>query len=309
MALGDISAFTPTGENGRAGRLHRPVATPGLLGRILREPLLHFLVAGGALLIAARLHTAAVDQRRIVVTPDAVAKMDHTFRLQYGVDPTPAARERMIGQWIEEEALFREGVARGLDKDDEIIRRRIVQKMQFLSQYLAAPPAPSEADLRAYYQANLAHYRTAERVTFTHVFFSPDARGQAAALADAQALLRSLPASLTRAADRGDRFPDLYDYAGFGRADAEKLFGAGDIDQALFTAPVGVWSGPYRSGFGWHLIRVASRTEPRQQPYEAVADQVRDDWRTDAEARANQRALADLERKYTIVRRDRPEAR
>ena len=144
MALGEISAFLPTGADGRASRFDRPTANPGLLGRILREPLLHFLIAGCALLIAARLHTAAVDQRRIVVTPEIVAKMDHTYLLQYGLDPTPAARERLIGQWVEEEALFREGVARGLDKDDEIIHRRIVQKMRSSRRISPRRPRPAK---------------------------------------------------------------------------------------------------------------------------------------------------------------------
>jgi hypothetical protein len=281
----------------------------GFAARLIREPLLHFMLAGGVLFMAARWHASATDQHRIVVDPARVAKLAETWRLQYGSPPSPDAREGLVRQWIAGEALYREGLARGVDRDDEIIRRRVIQKMQFLTQDLAAPPEPRDSDLRTYYQGHLAAYRTAERVSFSHVFFSPDDRGDEAARQAAERALAELSANVMRAPERGDRFSDLYDYSGLSPADAARLFGRSPLADALFVAPVGQWSGPYRSGFGWHLVRVEARAPSSLPPFEAVESRVRDDYQAEARARADAKALADLEAAYAVVREDRGETR
>jgi hypothetical protein len=300
-----------------AGRLARAPAIAGRLGtrpgggftaRLLREPLLHFALAGGLLFLAARLHASAVDQHRIVVDPARVAKIEETYRLQYGSPPSPDERETLVRAWIESEALYREGVARGVDRDDEIIRRRVIQKMQFLTQDLAAPAEPSAAELRAYYQSHQARYRTAPRVSFSHIFFSPDGRGDAGARAAAIQALAALTPDVVRAPGRGDPFSDRYDYARMNAADATRLFGDAPMARALFSAPLGAWSGPYRSGYGWHLVRVGARTASDLPPFETVAARVRDDAMADARAGADARALAALEASYTVVRADRKPA-
>ncbi len=280
----------------------------GFTGRLLREPLLHFALAGGLLFLAARLHASAVDQHRIVVDPARVAKIEETYRLQYGAPPSPDERETLVRAWIESEALYREGVARGVDQDDEIIRRRVIQKMQFLTQDLAAPPEPSAAELRAYYQSHQARYRTEPRVSFSHIFFSPDGRGEAGARAAALHALAALTPDVLRAPGRGDPFSDRYDYALMNAADATRLFGDAPMARALFSAPVGAWSGPYRSGYGWHLARVDARTASDLPPFETVEARVRDDAMADARAGADARALAALEASYTVVRADRKPA-
>jgi len=297
LSIGPVRAARP-------GKATTRRTGDNLASRLLREPLLHFLLVGGLLFLAARQHADANDRHRIVIDDSRVAQLTQTWSLQYGSAPTEAMRETLLRKWIDEEALYREGVARGVDKDDEIIRRRVIQKMQFLTQDLAATPDPRDSDLRAYYQGHLAKYRTLERVTFSHVFFSPDTRGDAAAKAAAEEALATLQPETVRAPERGDRFADRYDYAGLDPTDAGRLFGRSDFSQALFGAPVGRWSGPYRSGFGWHLARIESRTPSSLPPFEAVAGQVRDDYIADARADADAEAIADLEKRYTVVRQD-----
>ncbi len=292
---------------GLLGRAQAPTQRPsrsGLLRRLGREPLLHFAVAGGLLVLAAWVHADATDHHRITVDAAQVARIDQTWRLQNGSPPSAAMREFLVRKWIEEEVLYREGVARSLDRDDEIIRRRVVQKMQFLSQDLATPPAPAEADLRAYFQGHASAYRTVERVTFSHIFFSSDGRGGAAARGSASAVMNTLSPQIVRAPERGDAFPDRYDYASLGPTDAARLFGRSPMASAVFSAPVGQWSGPYQSGFGWHLVRVDSRASSTLPSFDTVADRVRADYLTEAAAEADRRAQNDLERRYTVVRAD-----
>jgi hypothetical protein len=273
--------------------------------RAVREPLVHFFLVGLVLFAAADSYKRATNVYRIEITPERVAALEFSYQQQFGAPPTPAAREALIGRYIDEEILFRQGVAMGLDRNDEIVRRRVVQKMQFLQQDLQPPREPSEAELESWYDAHLPQYAVPARVTFTHIFFTPDRGGDTGAEERARAVLSGLSDAEARAPERGDNFPDLYDYTGFGPAEATRLFGATPLAKALFTAPTGRWAGPYQSGYGWHLIFVSARQPPQTPPFEAIRDQVRADWLASDEAKENRRAFEALKTHFTVVRRDR----
>jgi peptidyl-prolyl cis-trans isomerase C len=181
------------------------------LRRAAREPLLHFLILGAAIFAVADLRGGSDDQHRIVIDKARVAQLSRTYAQQFGGAPTPAMLRTLIAGDIDEEILYREGLAMGLDRGDEVIRRRVVQKVQFLEQDLGAPAAPSDASLRAFYETHPALYTAPTRVSFTHIYFSPDQGGEAQAKARALATLGSLDAATTSAPERGDSYPDLTD--------------------------------------------------------------------------------------------------
>jgi parvulin-like peptidyl-prolyl isomerase len=271
---------------------------------VLREPLVHFFAIGLVIFAVAEHHRMATDRYRIVVTPARVAELANRYQAEYGAAPSAAALARLVDHDVDEEVLYREGLARGLDRDDEIIRRRIVQKMQFLTQDMAAPAEPSPDELRAYYQAHRTQYAAPPAVSFSHIFFADGADGPDGSRRRAAAVLARLPAATARAPERGDPFPDLYDYAGFGPEQARRLFGESELSRRLFTAPAGRWVGPFRSSYGWHLVRVQAVTPGRIPPFEAVQARVRDDAMGEAQAKANQRGFAALKSRFTIVRED-----
>jgi hypothetical protein len=298
--------------NGFGGRRWTKVeatAAEGGLGQRLRrlaaEPLVHFVAAGLLLFVAARIYETRTDTYRIDVTQRHVAQLAHGYALQFGAPPDAATLEALVQADIKDEILYRQGVAMKLPDGDEIVRRRVVQKMQFLMQDTNAPPEPAEAQLQAFYDAHADRYRTPARATFSHIYFAVEGGGDGGAQARAHALLASLPAGVTRAPDRGDPFPDLYD---FSAADAEqvgRLFGHTPFAQAVFDAPAGRWSGPYRSGYGWHLLYVDARQPSARAPFATVKDTVRVDYLQDAQDRANRTAFDKLARRFTIVRQDR----
>lgn len=292
-----------------ATAMARPLARPRFdnarIRAVLREPLLHFAIAGAALFAAGQFHHSLTDSHRIVIDRDEVAQIASSYEQQFGGDPSPQLLETLVQRRIDEEILLREGKALKLDQGDEIVRRRIVQKMQFLQQDLRPVPALSEGDLRRYYAAHAARYGTAERVGFSHVFFSVDKGGDAAARARAQAALAGLGAGVMRAPERGDAFPDSYDFSGLDHEQAQRLFGRTELAWALFSAPVGQWAGPYRSGFGWHLVRVDDHEAGRAKPFDEVRTEVVADAREEARERENTAGFAALKRRYSIVRRDR----
>lgn len=273
--------------------------------RVLREPLFHFFVVGLILFVLGQHHKAQTDIYRIEVTPDRVAKLSTDYRLQFGQVPSASTLDRLVDKFIDEEVLYREGLAMKLDRDDEIVRRRVVQKMQFLEQDLAAPAEPSKAELRRYYQSHLAQYVAPQRVSFSHIYFSPDKGGDTAARLRAEQTLAKLSEGVIRAPERGDSFPDLYDYADFGPDQAQRLFGDTDFARMLFKAPVGRWSGPFRSGYGWHLVYVQSAEPPRAPKLEEIHDQVRADLMADEQQAANRKAFLTLKTRFTIIRDDK----
>jgi peptidyl-prolyl cis-trans isomerase C len=291
----------------------------GLLSRILREPLLHFLSAGLLLFLASQIRHQYVDPYRIVITPQREAQLARRYAQQFGAQPDTATAAQLMERDVEEEILFRRGLALGLEKDDEIVRRRIVQKMRFLMQDLQAPSEPRDAELGSYYQAHVQRYVTPARVTFSHVFFSvADGEQQARARAfrnlealsakDAQAATRNGPRAVTNssgtqaATSLGDPFPDLYHFSAYDPEQVQRLFGRTEFSEAVFRAPVQHWAGPFRSSYGWHLIRVDSREEATHWPLSSVRDRVRTDYLLDAQQRANEATFNDVAREFTVVR-------
>src|SRR6266404_283025 len=147
---------------------------------LLREPLLHFLLAGAVLFGLAEHHRRANDQYRIVITPERIAGLKNAYVAEFGSPPPPAMLPRLIEDYIASEVLFREGKARGLDRDDEIIRRRVMQKVEFLEQDMAAIAEPSEAELRGWYVTHQARFAEPGNVSFSHIFFAAEAGNERA---------------------------------------------------------------------------------------------------------------------------------
>jgi len=266
---------------------------------LLREPLLHFVILGGAIFIGMQTYDSAARGREIVIDESLKHQLAQTFKEQFGASPSAAELQRLVDGRLREEILVREALALGLDRDDEIIRRRLAQKYEFLQQDLESVDEPSQRQLQNYYEQHLSNYTLPPRVTFTHIYFSPDAGDAEAKARRTLGALHSQP-RIERAPQLGDPFPELYDYASLGPQELERLFGPSSLAQALTQVPVRQWSGPYRSGFGWHLVYVSSREAEHTASLDEVRDRVRGDYLREARARKNDAAFAKLAAKYTI---------
>jgi peptidyl-prolyl cis-trans isomerase C len=274
-----------------------------LLRGLLREPLLHFLVLGLAIFLASQAWRQSHDAHRIVITPERVADLSTKYRMQFGTPPSRAQLDTLIATYVDEEVLYREGVAQGLDRDDEIVRRRVAQKAQFVQQDL--PPAePGEAQLRAFYAAHAAEYGLPARYSFSHLYFSPEQGGDAQARARAASALARLNAGAPADQIAADSFPDLNSYAAMDAAEATRIFGASELVARLPAAPLGHWAGPYRSAYGWHLVRLEAAIPAKTPGFGEVRDRVRADYFDAAHARTAARAMAAARARYAIVRAD-----
>ena len=241
--------------------------------RLLREPLLHFLLLGGALFLLLRLPSGPPESRRIVVTPRDVEHLTAMFTQSWQRPPTPAEVDELIQEHVRNEVFYREGLALGLDVGDMVVRQRMRQKMEALAEDGALRPNPSEAELRAYYDAHPEDFRSQPRLALRQVFLDPAKRG-AALQADAATLLQALqrqgsvePPALGDASLFASEYPEL------SVRDVARIFGetfAAEVD----SAPVGRWSGPFTSHLGVHLVLVTDRRPADVPAFSDVRDAV-----------------------------------
>jgi hypothetical protein len=271
-----------------------------LIHRLLREPLVHFLLIGLVLFLAyARLNPDTGDDFRIVVDEARVRDLSRQFEATWNRPPQPQELQGLIDGYVEDEILYREGLALGLDEDDPVIRRRVRQKLEVISEELDSGQAPAEADLAAYLAANPDSFRQPPLVTFEQLYLGPPgpveerARRIEAALAALDA--GADPARFgeqTMLPRSGTRQPLDLVARSFGQEFAAQL----DI------LPVGGWQGPIASGFGLHLVRISAR-EPAQLPELAqVRQAVAREWEAERRRRSFEEHYRRLREQYQVQR-------
>ncbi len=273
------------------------------LHAFIREPVAHFLLLGALLYAMSVLHARLNDPRRIVITTADVARLEQRYLQQFGVRPSSSQVEWLIARHVRDEVLYREGLALGLGEGDEVVRRRVVQKMEFLSEGDGLIPEPTIAELHSFYDAHAARYRTPARVSFTHLYFSPDSQGEAVAREHAASVLRQLrarPGEQTPAV--ADSFWDRQQFERVDQTEVERIFGRSELSRKVIDLPAGSWSEPLRSGYGWHLVRVAAREVPRPAIFAEIQTELRADWQEEQRAEHKRESLEQLMRQYRIVR-------
>jgi hypothetical protein len=249
--------------------------------RLLREPLLHFLVLGALLFGLYQWlggPAAGASGNEIVITGGRIRNLTDTFTRTWQRPPTADEFDGLVQDYIREEVLYREGVALGLDRDDTIIRRRLRQKLEFVSEDAANAVEPTDAELTEFLAQNADAYRVESRLTFTQVFMDPSKRGDRLE-ADAASLLDALRTRGERLdpATLGDSLMLDSRYETATEDDIARLFGAA-FEAALRDQPVGEWVGPLKSGYGAHLVRIEARMPGRMAALAEVRDAVARDW-------------------------------
>ena len=268
-----------------------------------REPLLHFLLLGAALFALSRFVKPAAQptaaSRQIVLTVDDLRQLQIGFAAQWQRPPNEREMLGLMENRIREEVLYREALAMGLDKDDTIVKRRMAQKMEFLAEDVSTAHEPTTEELKAWFAKNTALFTQPARVTFRHVYFSPDRRGQNA-WSDAKAALARLARKPADSAALGDPFM-FQDYLADRTFDQiAKDFGP-PFAKALFVQKPGAWTGPIESGYGWHLVFMDSLTPERVSSFEEVEPDVKTAWLASRKAEAWDKAYKTMRAKYELL--------
>jgi len=273
-----------------------------VIRRLLREPLLHFLLLGTGLFLLYEATNGGASQapRVIEISAARTAALAESFAVVWMRPPTTAELKGLIDDYVAEEIYYREAVTMGLDQNDTVIRRRLRQKMEFISDSVADAVEPSDAQLQAFLAENAAKFAQPAELTFQQVFLSAERRGDAVR-ADAEKLLAQLqahqgPARPTAAGDATMLPPTME--AATPQAIAN-TFGDAFVQQ-VDAAPVGQWSGPVESAFGLHLVRVDERGVGKTPTLDQIRPIVLREWQSGERQRQNTSFLAALRDKYEV---------
>jgi peptidyl-prolyl cis-trans isomerase C len=297
--------------------------------------LLHFLAGGGLLFLVFGVprpapHDDAVAPP-IVVSAADVARLRDGYQRETGLPATPADEVALIDRALDEELLFREALARGLDRNDRsvhnwlieqmrvladdagtdddtlyaravalgldrhdmVVRRILVQKIRLLAAR-AGESAVSDAELHDFFAAHADDYQLPARIDLEQVFLRRE-RGAAAA----GPLLIALRDGSSPDTQVSDAFPVPRRLQGQSRPQLEKLFGTAFAAQVLSTTSE-AWIGPLESPYGWHLVRVTTRRPGGVAPFESVRGRVLERWREQRRAARLAELLADLRRRQPL---------
>jgi hypothetical protein len=273
---------------------------------LFKEPLVHFTIFGLLLFLLydwfGRTDSTAFSDR-IEVPAARVEMMISRWEMQLGRSPTEQEVQSFIQGYIREEVLSREALALGLDQEDVIIRRRLAEKMEFLSLEMVSVEEPDSSELFHYYTNHRLNYQVPGDVTFYQVYFSTDTRTLIEAENVARAVLGKLHEEHIpgiRAEEFGDRFILPGFFPNYSTQDIEQLFNSVDFIERVFKAPLETWEGPVETSFGLHLVYVTDREDVRTEPFEKVYDRVYEDYMTSRQREQSSAYLQQLIDRYQV---------
>ena len=275
--------------------------------RIVREPMIHFFFIG-AILFAAYFAVNVNQQEPVenegiepvLIGESQIAHLELTWEQLWKRKPTKNELERLVNDYIREELLYREALALGLDENDTIVRRRMAQKMAFLSKGTGVEPAESKT-LRAWYQQRKDSYAFPPLVSFSQVFFSKEKRGDQVESDAAQIQaelgeklpddLESLPGDRSMIRSRWDLMSQL---------ELVPLFGDTFAKIVMDLKP-GEWSKPIESKLGFHLVYVYSKSDKRVPRFDEIETRIQMDWMQEQARHASDKMLGELIKKYKVT--------
>lgn len=279
----------------------------------LRDPLFVFLMTG---VVVYALYATADRQpdEKIIHVGEAdlleyvqfrSRRFDRSFADEYLDGLSAAERQQLIEAYVREEALVREARALSLDNNDYVIRRRLVQKLEFIARgFEAVEPTPSTADLERFYAARRGEYFVEHAVSFAHVYYSAERHGDSRALALAQSKLGELNSKVVpfhQASAHGDSFFYHVSYIDRTMKEIDSHFGGEFVQQLALLKPAkDSWQGPFESRHGHHLVLLTGATEGRVPPLEEVRDLVVGDYLRDVIKRRADSALDKVVTSYEV---------
>ncbi|MRG57807.1 peptidyl-prolyl cis-trans isomerase [Phyllobacterium sp. SYP-B3895] len=273
--------------------------------RWLGEPLLHFAVVGVVLFGTYRVFNSepeqANDTQKIALTKDDVRQMAISWLAQGRSLPTEDQLRNLLDQKVTEEILSREAISLGLDRDDQIIKRRLAQKMDFLAADVASIEEPSDAVLAAWFLQHATQFALPPHASFRHLYFALDKHGGASR--EAAAAVLSQIAGKSPDAPGIPQVADPFMYQNhYGDATPEQMakeFGP-DYATELFKLKAGSWQGPVQSGYGWHLVWIDAIDPGRIPAFEEVRPQVKSAWIDQRYRDVKRIAFEEMRSRYTV---------
>jgi peptidyl-prolyl cis-trans isomerase C len=277
--------------------------------KIVQNPVTHILLFGFflaiVLLIAYGIPTNEEDNRRIVITNMDVQQLWVAWKRTWQRDPTPKELRGQIQYLVREEVLYKEALSRDYDRDDMVIKRSLVRKMDFLAEGQVQARDITEDEIQAYYNLRRERYRFPPRISFSHIYFNLDQRGEMAEKDVKQAIvkLENLDIETADLADFGDRFLLKYRYSDQTLRDIQSQFGE-EFSNQLISLEAGKWHGPIVSGYGLHAVIVMKRVESRIPDWTEIQSQLLNDMLLEEKTAAKEQFYTEILRQYQVAYED-----
>ena len=244
---------------------------------LLKEPLVHFIVFGLALfwLYSAVSPYGGLDNK-VLIDAGRVESLAATFERTWNRPPTNTELKAIVDSFVVEEIYARRALEMGLDQNDTVIRRRLRQKMEFLTADAAQELAPTDAELGDYLETHPDKFRTDSLYSFEQVFITTD-RAAPEVAARVRAVQRALEEGQSVNSDPSmlptsfDRYPAYQVNRNFGRG----------FSPELDKLPLNTWSAPIQSSIGIHFINLRARIEGTLPPLADIRETVEREWLTD----------------------------
>jgi peptidyl-prolyl cis-trans isomerase C len=257
----------------------------------LREPLVHFMLAGLLVFFFSMWRGESVDpaSRTINITAEQVARLSASWEKMWRRPPSPGDIDALIRDYIKEEVYYREARRLGLDEDDAVIRRRLRSKMEFLASAQVESVRPDDRVLEDWLEKHPARFAADAVYSFDQIFLGS---------VNASLVLKAVSSGADWT-NQGEQISLPKSLESASQSEVERQFGA-DFVRSLATASRGKWVGPIASGFGPHLVRLR-QVETKARPWLAeVRQAVENDWRAETYQTREAKAYQALLDGYTI---------
>ena len=276
----------------------------GKVNKLLKQPLLQFFLIGLTIYLADSFFNQNEDEESnvVIVTSGEIRWLEDNWLKRWNRPPTPEEKKGIVDQLVREKVLYKAALEMGLDKDDVIIRRRMVQKIEFLTSDIITPPSPKADELAGFFEENLSKYKAPDAITITQLYFDPDKREEST-LEDAKRALTKLKLQGEPQPGNtgyGDTFMLQDYYPNRSQSELAKLFGS-EFAESVFALQPGTWNGPVLSGYGTHLVYVHSLDKSDPPAFADIVDLVQQDWEEMKLQELNEKFIEGLMSRYEIV--------
>ena len=271
--------------------------------KLLKDPLLHFLLIGAALFLVFGLikSPAGIEENRIVITSGDIEALQANFARTWQRTPTESEVSGLIEDRVRDEIAYREAVAMGLDQGDSVIRRRLRMKMELIVEDVAGLSPPTDEDLETYLAEYRESFRQQPQVSFIHVYLNSDKRG-ARVEDDAREVLARLSAAGIDADPESYSDPSMLpkELPLYYIKDIGRLFGV-DFSRQILEVKPGAWTGPVWSSYGLHLVYVRERIEGRDPILDEVRKELEREWSAKRRREFKEQTYNKLRERYTVT--------
>lgn len=267
----------------------------------IKEPLLHFVICGIAIfLVYDQLNQKTDSKHQIVIDDKHIQHIKSLWELQWKREPTFAEMKGLLDRYLRREIMYREALSLNLDEGDEIIKRRLSQKMEFMANDLTKIVVPaSEDDLINYYENHKEKYKLPAKYSFKLLTFSRRYHEDPESYAK-ETLAQANTASNAALGVMGDQvlLPSEFDMAS--KSEIIRKIGK-TFYEALDDQPLNIWAGPIPSGFGEHLVFISKRQNAHYPGFVNVRKDVQRDYEFELENNTKEALYREMKTKYTIV--------